>query len=434
MQNEQTYEESSVSMWTVLKVGFGRKWLFFAVAIVVALSTFFGLHYGYTAKKVTYTASYNFDIKAIQDNKYIDGSSFILSSIISADNLNAIKASNEEFADIDIEEIIKDNAITLNGEKKDEKDSSDLTLSLPKKYCKNSNTAKDFLKAIADTPVTKTNNLANSIAYNNYLSVYSVASTYENKIAALESQLQFLNDSYDSLIEIYGDQIIVVEGDVKIVPYYFKSELNATVDSKALSSLYAQIRDKGYVYKYDEAISDLQLEKTNIETQITLNQSKIDAVEKQRTDLINEVKTAGISVQVLDLSIYNETLNELYIEKTDLQNDLALVNKKIADGATAVTTEFDATLNSYYEKLSTLTATYKMVASSVIKNNNNVYYATSSGIEAKGGLHIVIEILLAIILGCLVALCVNLVIDREKLKPAKAVAQVEAQPVTDTKE
>ena len=430
MQNEQTYEESSVSLWTILKVGFGRKWLFFTVAIVIALASFFGVHYGYTAKKVTYTASYNFDIKAIQDNKYIDGTSFILSSIVSAENLNAIKASNEEFAGIDVDKIIEDNAITINGEKKDEKATSDLTLSIPKKYCKNVNTAKDFLKAIADTPVTKTNSLADTIAYNNYLSVYDVASTYENKISALESQLQFLNDSYDSLIEIYGDQIIVIEGDVKIVPYYFKSELNATVDAKALASLYAQIREKGYVYHYNEAIADLQLQKTNVETQIALTQSKITAVEKQRSDLIDEVKTAGISVQVLDLNIYNETLNELYIEKTDLENELALVNKKITDGATADTTEFDKTLTSYFTKLTDLTATYKMVASSVIKNNNNVYLATSSGIESKGGLHIVIEILLAIILGCLVGICVNLVIDREKLKPAK----VEVQQVEEKKE
>ena len=117
-----------------------------------------------------------------------------------------------------------------------------------------------------------------------------------------------------------------------------------------------------------------------------------------------------------------------------MENEKYLIEQKINKGATADTTAFDATLNSYNEKLSSLTATYKMVASSVIKNNNNVYYATSSGIESKGGLNIVVEIILAIILGCLVALCVNLIIDREKLKPAKAVAQVEAQPVTDTKE
>ncbi len=428
MQNEQSYEESSVSLWTILKVGFGRKWLFFAVAIVVALASFFGLHYGYTAKKVTYTASYNFDIKAIQDNKYIDGTSFILSSIISSENLNAIKASNEEFAGIDIDAIIKDNAITITGEKKDEKVTSDLTLSLPKKYCKNVNTANDFLKAIADTPVTKTNSLADTIAYNNYLSVYGVASSYEDKISALESQLQFLNDSYDKLIEIYGDQIIVIEGDVKIVPYYFKSELNATIDAKVLSSLYAQIREKGYVHNYEDALANLQLEKTNIETQITLTQSKIETVEAARNKLIADV--AATSIQTLDLSIYNETLNELYVAKADLINEKELVDNKITKGATADTTEFDKTLTSYFTKLTDLTATYKMVASSVIKNNNNVYFATSSGIESKGGLHIVIEILLALILGCLVGICVNLVIDREKLKPAK----VEIQQVEEKKE
>ena len=428
MQNEQTYEESSVSLWTILKVGFGRKWLFFAVAIVIALASFFGVHYGYTAKKVTYTASYNFDIKAIQDNKYIDGSSFILSSIISSDNLNAIKASKEEFAGIDVDKIIEDNAITLNGSSKDEKVTSDLTLSLPKKYCKNVNTAKDFLKAIADTPVTKTNSLADSIAYNNYLSVYDVASSYEDKISALENQLQFLNDSYDSLIEIYGDQIIVIEGDAKIIPYYFKSELNATIDAKVLASLYAQIREKGYVHNYEDALADLQLEKTNIETQITLTQSKIEAVEAARNKLIADV--AATSIQTLDLSIYNETLNELYVAKADLINEKELVDNKITKGATADTTEFDKTLTSYFTKLTDLTATYKMVASSVIKNNNSVFFATSSGIESKGGIHIVIEILLALILGCLVGICVNLVIDREKLKPAK----VEVQQVEEKKE
>jgi uncharacterized membrane protein (DUF106 family) len=123
-------------------------------------------------------------------------------------------------------------------------------------------------------------------------------------------------------------------------------------------------------------------------------------------------------------------LYELYVTKADLINEKELVDNKITKGATADTTEFDKTLNSYFTKLTNLTATYKMVASSVIKNNNNVFFATSSGIESKGGIHIVIEILLALILGCLVGICVNLVIDREKLKPTK----VEVQQVEEKKE
>ena len=98
MQNEQIQEESYISFMSILRVGFGRKIIFFAVAIVIALASFFAMHYGYTDSRITYSSSFSYDVKAIQDNKYIDGSNFVVNSIISEDNLNAIKASKEDYA------------------------------------------------------------------------------------------------------------------------------------------------------------------------------------------------------------------------------------------------------------------------------------------------------------------------------------------------
>ncbi len=422
MNEELTNQKPSLTLGMLLKVGFGRKIVFLVVAIVTSIFLFCSLHFLYSQNNRAYSTSYNYDSRTIQNDKYLDGSAFVLSSIISLDNLNEIKASKNIYQNINTTSIVENNAITLENVTDEKTGVSSIVLSIPTRYFPNQNVAKSFLKDIAKTPITKTIALSKSLTYDNNLSIYKNAASYEKMISSLQAQVSFLDSLYANLIEAYGDLMVTVNGETKQISL-FKSDLDGYFEVFSLSALYSQIRENGYVYEFDKHKDELQTQMININAQLATNQTKIDAITQERTTLIDEAAASGLTVQMLDLSSYNSTLNSLYIEKVDLENEKHILEQKITYGPIADTTAFAATLQNYFTKLEEYTTTYKTISTSVIENNLDIYYLKSSGIETSGGLSIIVEIFAAILLGAILGLVVNLIIDRKKLKQNQQVVQ-----------
>jgi len=422
MNEELTNQKPSLTLGALLKVGFGRKIVFLVVAIVTSVFLFCSLHFLYSQNNRAYSTSYNYDSRAIQNNKYLDGSAFVLSSIISLDNLNEIKASKNIYQNINTTSIVENNAITLENVTDEKTGVSSIVLSIPTRYFPNQNVAKSFLKDVAKTPITKTIALAKSLTYDNNLSIYKNAASYEKMISSLQAQVSYLDSLYSNLIDAYGDLTVTVNGETKQISL-FKSDLDGYFEVFSLSALYSQIRENGYVYEFDKHKDELQTQMININAQLATNLTKIDAITQERTTLIDEAAASGLTVQMLDLSSYNSTLNSLYIEKVDLENEKHILEQKITYGPIADTTAFATTLQNYFTKLEEYTTTYKTISTSVIENNLDIYYLKSSGLETSGGLSIIVEIFAAILLGAILGLGVNLIIDRKKLKQTQLVVQ-----------
>ena len=429
MNEELTNQKPSLTLGTLLKVGFGRKIVFLVVAIVTSVFLFSALHFLYSRNNRAYSTSYNYDTRAIQNGKYLDGSTFVLSSIASLDNLNEIKASKNIYQNINTTSIVENNAITLETVTDEEKGTSSIVLSIPTRYFPNQNVAKSFLKDVAKTPITKTIALSKSLTYDNNLSIFKNAASYEKMISSLQAQVNYLDSLYSNLIEAYGDLMVTINGETKQISL-FKSDLDGYFEVFSLSALYSQIRENGYVYEFEKHKDELQTQMTNINAQLSTNQTKIDAITQERTKLIEEAASSGVTVQMLDLSSYNSTLNTLHIERVDLENEKLILEQKITYGPIADTTAFAATLQNYYEKLENYTLTYKAISTSVIENNLDIYYLKSSGIEVSGGLSIFVEAFAATLFGIILGLGVNIIIDRKKLKPSK-VAQQKEVPTKD---
>ena len=418
MQEEKYYEGQSVSLMTILKVGFGRKILFSVIAVVLALVFFLSVHFIYTRNKTEYTTSYNNHILAIQNGKYLDGTNFVMQDIVSLENLKSIRDSKEEYKSINVEKIVEKNAIVLANivekDKDTEVEKSYYTLTVKSKYFPSKEVAKAFIKDVVETPLNKTKHIASEMKYTTNLSIYSSAISYEKRITALENQVDYLNSKYDSLIATYGDLEFTLDGETKSISLY-GNEIDEYFNVYSISALYSQIRDKGYVYQYDKYKDELDIQMINVDTKLTINQNKIDAITTERSNLIAEATAAGVNIQVLDLSAYNATLNDLHLERVDLENEKTILQQKIDHGATVDTASFDATLATYYEKLVNLTQTYKTISTNVISENNSIIFMQSSGIEEQGGLHIVVELILSVFVGLLAAFIVNLVLDNDQL-------------------
>ena len=415
---EDEYElDEGISLGTIFKVGFGRKLLFLIVTLGVAVVVFLAIVLFYNKNKVNYESSFAYDTVSLSEGKYIDGSSYNVNYIISSANLTAVKESNEEFKGIDVAKLIETNSISLDKNVKeynnaDLKSETTYTLRVLKKYFPNDKVAASFIKAVAETPITKTNALASSLTYDGNLTAYKTADAYETKISLLESQKEFLSASYSKLIELYGDIYInnrALSSYQKEIEDYFKTN--------QISVLNSQVAVNGYVLNFESHKNDLNIQKEHLNTQIANNNRTIQLIRDEIDRLLDKVKDSQVTSASLELSSYNTELTRLNMENSNYEKELAIVNTKLTNNGGADKTVFEATLKTYYDKLNDFTVEYKNVSKDVYANNESIGYTSSSSIKKVGGLSTILSVVIGLVLGIVVAFIVNLIVDREKLSP-----------------
>lgn len=429
---EDEYElDEGISLGAIFKVGFGRKLLFLIVTLAVAVVVFLAIVLFYNKSKVNYESSFAYDTVSLSDGKYIDGSSYNVNYIISSANLLAVKESNEEFKNIDVQKIIETNSISLDKNVKeysnaDLKSETTYTLRVLKKFFPNDKVAAAFVKAVAETPITKTNALAASLTYDGNLAAYTTADAYETKISLLESQKTFLTESYDKLIELYGDIYI---NNRSLSSY--QREIEDYFKTNQITVLSSQIATYGYVLDFDAHKNDLNIQKEHLTTEIANNTRSIDYIHAEIDRLLQKVKDNAVTSITLELDSYNTELAKLNLENSNYQKELEIVNTKLTNNGGADKTVFENTLKTYYDKLNGYTVEYKNVSKDVYASNETIGYTSSSSIKKVGGLSTVLTIVIGLVLGIVVAFIVNLIVDREKLSP-NYVWPTKKQPTKDT--
>lgn len=416
MQDEYELDEG-ISLGTIFKVGFGRKLLFLIVTLAVAVVMFLVIVLFYNKGKVNYESTFNYNMSTTQKDKYIDGSSYNVNSIISSTNLLNIKEKDADFKNIDIDKLIETNSISLTKSVK-EYNNTELkaetvyTLKVLKRYFPNDKVAAKFIKAVAETPIDKTNSLANSLTYDGNLVAYTVADSYETKISLLNIQKEFLDASYEALIELYGDIYI----DNRSLTSYQK-DIDDYFLVNQIEALTSQVALNGYVLNFDKHVNDLNIQKEHLNTQIAKNNQAISNIEAEIERIIEKLDGTTISTTSLGLDAFNTELAKLNLENASYQNELEIVQKKIDLNGGADKTTFETTLKTYYDALNSFTKNYKEVSKKAYSSNETISYTSSSAIKTSGGLSSVIAVVIGLVLGIIIAFIVNLIVDREKLSP-----------------
>src|SRR5574344_2150607 len=182
-------EEQGVSFGRVLKVAF-KNWIRFAiVGVTVAVAGSCAFIFGYNSAKGQYESQFSYLAKDLNEAKYADGSDFYYSRIISQDNLNDVKASNEEFASINVDKMVEDSGVSIDRsvtKLSDNKNSYSYTLTVGKSYFSNIAQARKFINAIASIPLNEDKSLITIDKYNESLVAFDSSSTYEDQLSYLE--------------------------------------------------------------------------------------------------------------------------------------------------------------------------------------------------------------------------------------------------------
>jgi hypothetical protein len=463
MENE-FYEEDGISLGQIFKVMFLRWKLLLIIAASIFVVGILGTQLIYNKMKTKYSSTIEYvNVLGATDGTYINNSIFNYRDIIKLSNLNSIKNSNSDFASIDVEKIVNNEDITLTKKIDENLKTSFYTIQIKASYFKSSKQAKDFINAIFNIPVNELVSIYETSDNKSYLTAYNDCTDYESQIEALYNELNLLDNKYTELLKNYPESSVngknisayqvlfqnkygqVVEKIIDSNSNYTTTNNNnnstttetktnvnnnVTIKYKVIEDLKNELSAKKYVKDFEANKASLLNRKASLEKQIEDNNIVIESLE-DKIVLYNTGKNRNDSSYVEDpndLKISNNNndaftpltteISKLQKENAEISSEIAIIDTQIANngGSTDEIITYEAKLSNLYTSLVVSANEYTNVSTTVVKNYSNVEYE-SKAIEASGGLGLIVSALLSLVAGLVVACVVNLIIDREKLKP-----------------
>lgn len=449
----QEYEDEGISLGQIFKVIFRRWKLLLFITGVIFVVGLLGSQLIYNKIKTEYTTSIIYNAQGLNDGVYADNSQFNYRDLVKLDNLNTVKASNEKYSSIDVKTMVEKEKISIKKEivQDENKTSSQIvfTITASGKYFKNSELARDFFYDVLVVPVNKTVSITEDTNNTINLDAYTKSNDYSEQVNYLKSQLSYLNSKYDALISQFGD--IYPKGDNTTKLSEYRLELNSYFEVHKFSELDNELTAKKYVKNFTENKSKLEIRKASLEKQIGDNTNIIDQLYSQMVKLNNGSDDfTNSNIQSSELfTPYTSQIASLTVSNASMQNEVDDIQEQLDSlgGSAVEIATFEAKLKTYYDKLVSETDTYTSVSKSVVTENTSLDY-TGKSVDAKGGLSLLISVLLFLVGGFVVAAIVNLILDRKYLKEDEVVvasannapqikeepAKVEAPVVEEKKE
>ena len=408
-------DENGISILDLFKVMYGRKLTILIATVLTVIVAVLAVTFGYNKSNSTYVSNFSYNNSEINSGKYVDGSSFDYRALASLEVLNAVKATDSIYASIDVDKMYEkgDIDVQINYDKNDLKDNYNVyyRIAIKKKYFKNEFLAKQFISALTEYPVNRTKTIAQNLNYNSNLTSFSKTTTYESKLLFLQAQLELLDESYASMVEQFGDNII---NDKKLSTY--KNELDLYFEDNSIDTLKNELKSKCYVYITDDTINNLKTIKTNY-----LLEAQIKTIEDQIKRLLDAVKESNVSINQLDLNVYNEKLLEINMEIADKKIELDYIEGELANAESTDETylaskqKFENKLNAMFEQMTEFTSIYKNNYNKAISNNVYVYYTNTAIIKEEQGFSVLVTVIISIFGGLIIAGVANLIIDHKKI-------------------
>lgn len=433
----QEYEDEGISLGQIFKVIFRRWKLLLFITGVIFVVGLLGSQLIYNKLKTDYTTSIVYNVQGVNDGVYADNSQFNYRDLVKLETLEQVKASDEKFSSIDTKTLVEKEKISIKKEivQDENKTSSQIvfTITASGRYFKNAEQARDYFAAILSVPVNKTISITEDTNNTINLDAYTKSNDYGEQVNYLKAQLSYLNSKYDSLIAQFGD--IYPSGDNQKKLSEYRLELNTYFETHKFSELDNELTAYKYVKNFTENKAKLEIRKASLEKQISDNQKVIKELYDYMVKLNNNSENFTQSIQSSEMfTPYTSQIASLTASNASMQNEVTDINKQLEKngGDAAKITAFEQKITTYYNQLESETDIYTTVSKHVVTENTSFDY-TAKSIDSKGGLSLIISVLLFLVGGFVVAAIVNLILDRKYLKEEQVVLATNAAPVVDGK-
>ena len=439
-------EESGITFGEICHLVKKRIWWILGISVIVALVA--SLLFGFVINrgKNDYSVTFMVEFPGVSDRQYPDGTTFNHASMVYAAQLEAAKASNESFANIDIDGMSSNGGISISAETTGENNTTVYTgvytITVSSAYFDSADQASDFLRAVLDQTIATVNAKISGMDFTARLSGYDSLNGY----TAYGDRLAILRRQQDYILERYA----AVTGDTQSdSDTTTQTQTTATYGSfqyegKSISALYAEAQtvsnllsdlEKNYetnrfVYlPEDSNAEDYKDAAEGWAKQIKNNEEEMLFYKEQ---FANSVITAGYYEQrVLELEQENRGL-EAQIEAigyTYEQTGGTVSESPNADTIRAANTTFGQEVDALFETIKTNSETAKSALVALFAAESQIVYQQSGVTTIVNTTNIILVAVAALVVAFLIACIVFCAADYPAYKrerDAKRTAAVAA--------
>ena len=159
-------EENGLTLGEIFKVLLKRIWWMVGAVAAGILLVVLVTQLWYNKAKQTYSVQYDVVFPYSENGKYPDGSDFLIGDMISLATLTAVKESDEKFSSVNVEGMVAEDDITIvrvyDKDAVNEIFFRTFKLEIVAKYFKDDEQAVNFMKAVADYPINRVNEVIES--------------------------------------------------------------------------------------------------------------------------------------------------------------------------------------------------------------------------------------------------------------------------------
>ena len=439
-------EESGITFGEICHLVKKRIWWILGISVIVALVA--SLLFGFVINrgKNDYSVTFMVEFPGVSDRQYPDGTTFNHASMVYAAQLEAAKASNESFANIDIDGMSSNGGISISAETTGENNTTVYTgvytITVSSAYFESADQASDFLRAVLDQTIATVNAKISGMDFTARLSGYESLNGY----TAYGDRLAILRRQQDYILERYA----AVTGDTqRDSDTTTQTQTTATYGSfqyegKSISALYAEAQtvsnllsdlEKNYEtnrFVYLPEDSNAEDYKEAAEGWAKQIKNNADEMLFYKEQFLNSVITAGYYEQrVLELEQENLGL-EAQIEAigyTYNKENGSAEPASDADTIRAANTKFGEQVDNMFETIKTNSETAKSALVALFAAESQILYQQSGVTTIVNTTNIILVAVAALVVAFLIACIVFCAADYPAYKrdrDAKRTAAVAA--------
>ena len=439
-------EESGITFGEICHLVKKRIWWILGISVIVALVA--SLLFGFVINrgKNDYSVTFMVEFPGVSDRQYPDGTTFNHASMVYAAQLEAAKASNESFANIDIDGMSSNGGISISAETTGENNTTVYTgvytITVSSAYFDSADQASDFLRAVLDQTIAAVNAKISGMDFTARLSGYESLNgytAYGDRLAILRRQQDYILERYAAVTgDTQSDSDTTTQTQTMATYGYFQYEgksisalyAEAQTDSKLLSDLEKNYETNRFVYLPED--SNAEDYKDAAEGWAKQIKNNADEMLFYKEQFLNSVITAGYYEQrVLELEQENLGL-EAQIEAigyTYVQADGTVSEASDADTIRAANTAFGEQVDNMFETIKTNSETAKSALVALFAAESQIVYQQSGVTTIVNTTNIILVAVAALVVAFLIACIVFCAADYPAYKrerDAKRTAAVAA--------
>lgn len=360
----------------------------------------------YNPTKTSYVSDFDLTFSGSEVDMYPNGEVFNFRDIVSLNNLQTVKNSNEKYSNIDINKIYRQNGIQITRTNIEKPSEYHLVLSGTR--VNDAALMEEFVSDLLLLVVTRIEDTTKSMELLSEVEKFDSYDVYSSGIRYLSEQSKKIVANYEALIEKFGPNY-VVDGVT------LRSQLNnanAIIQSLYLNSLLSEAESARYV-KNEEALKQYKITTKNRVSELLRLKHENDLMIAQYNSIgsgsINfteqmekiVIENAGIILEIESLlNNFDSTQNVYTFDDSDILD------------ASIASEEYITRVNAASNQLKDLTRSLDKSTEHIYHSSIVLNYSLNSIVDKQGGINPIFAavsgIILGIVFGSIVGLCIEL--------------------------